>query len=165
MTPAQHNEILQEFENLVAKIERMASNNAKSDYGTFIKDSEKEIEQLKAKVDDLTKENRYLQRQLEVQRLENRRIKERIAIKGKEKRDALERAAKNFSIKEQPPQQPQMPHWISGQKIEAKDKTAPGRRIYVINDPGEKWGWADERAMKELLDLLGLNFKDDKGDE
>lgn len=162
MTPAQHNEILQEFENLVAKIERMASNNAKSDYGTFIKDGEKEIEQLKTKVDDLTKENRYLQRQLEVQRLENRRIKERMAMKDKAKRDALERAAKNFSTKEQ---QPQMPHWTSNQDIKVTDKTPRGRRIYVINEPGENLAWADERTIKELLDLLGLNFKDNKGDE
>ena len=78
MTPAQHNEILQEFENLVAKIEKMADDNAKADYGTFFRDGEKEVEQLKAKVDELTKENRYLQRQLEVQKLENRRIRERI---------------------------------------------------------------------------------------
>lgn len=162
MTPAQHNEILQEFENLVAKIEKMADDNAKADYGTFIKDGEKEIEQLKTKVDDLTKENRYLQRQLEVQRLENRRIKERMAMKDKVKRDALERAAKNFSTKEQ---QPQMPYWTSNQDIKVTDKTPRGRHIYVINEPGENLAWADERTIKELLDLLGLNFKDNKGDE
>lgn len=162
MTPAQHNEILQEFENLVAKIEKMADDNAKSDYGTFFRDGEKEVEQLKAKVDELTKENRYLQRQLEVQRLENRRIKERMAMKDKVKRDALERAAKNFSTKEQ---QPQMPHWTSNQDVKVTDKTPRGRRIYVINEPGENLAWADERTIKELLDLLGLNFKDNEGDE
>lgn len=160
MTPAQHNEILQEFENLVAKIEKMASENAKSDYGMFIKDGEKEIEQLKAKIDDLTKENRYISRQLEVQKLENRRIKERMAMRDKTRREALERAAKNFSTKEKPPQ---MPHWTSNQDVKVKDNTKPGQRIYVIKDPmGE---WTDERVIKGLFDLFGLNFEDNKGDE
>lgn len=160
MTPAQHNEILQEFENLVAKIERMACDNARSDYGSVIQDDEKKIEQLKTKVDDLTKENRYLQRQLEVQRLENRRIRERMAMKDKTRREALERAAKNFSTTEK---QPQMPHWTSNQDVKAKDKSNPNHRIYVINDPGENW--TDEKIITSLLELFGLPVEKSKGDE
>lgn len=161
MTPAQHNEILQEFENLVAKIERMASDNAKSDYGTFIKDGEKEVEQLKAKVDDLTKENRYLQRQLEVQKLENRRIRERMSMKDKARREALERAAKDFSTQEK---QPQMPHWTSNQVDKPKDRTNPKQRIYVITNPMEAWGTED--VVSNLLEIFGLPpVEKSKGDE
>lgn len=161
MTPAQHNEILQEFENLVAKIEKMADDNAKADYGTFFKDGEKEVEQLRAKVDDLTKENRYLQRQLEVQKLENHRIRERMAMKDKARREALERAAKDFSTKEK---QPQMPHWTSNQDVKAKDKTKPGQRIYVINDPiGEL---TREDIMSSIFEIFGLPpIEKSKGDE
>lgn len=160
MTPAQHNEILQEFENLVAKIEKMADDNAKADYGTFFRDGKKEVEQLKAKVDDLTKENRYLSRQLEVQKLENRRIRERMAMKDKTRREALERAAKNFSTQEK---QPQMPHWTSNQDVKAKDKSNPNHRIYVINDPAENW--TDEKIITSLLELFGLPVEKLKGDE
>lgn len=161
MTPAQHNEILQEFENLVAKIEKMADDNAKADYGTVFKNGEKEVEQLRAKVDDLTKENRYLQRQLEVQKLENRRIRERMAMKDKTRREALERAAKSFSTQEK---QPQMPHWTSNQDVKAKDKTNPGQRIYVINDPMGTWG-ADD-IVSSLLEIFGLPpVEKSKGDE
>lgn len=161
MTPAQHNEILQEFENLVAKIEKMADDNAKADYGTVFKNGEKEVEQLRAKVDDLTKENHYLQRQLEVQKLENRRIRERMAMKDKTRREALERAAKNFSTKEK---QPQMPHWTSNQDVKAKDKTNPEQRIYVINDPMGAWG-ADD-IVSSLLEIFGLPpVEKSKGDE
>lgn len=161
MTPAQHNEILQEFENLVAKIEKMADDNAKADYGTFFKDGEKEVEQLRAKVDDLTKENRYLQRQLEVQKLENRRIRERMVMKDKARREALERAAKDFSTKEK---QPQMPHWTSNQDVKAKDKTKSGQRIYVINDPiGEL---TREDIMSSIFEIFGLPpVEKSKGDE
>ena len=161
MTPAQHNEILQEFENLVAKIEKMADDNAKVDYGTVFKNGEKEVEQLRAKVDDLTKENRYLQRQLEVQKLENRRIRERMAMKDKARREALERAAKNFSTKEK---QPQMPHWTSNQDVKVKDKTNPEQRIYVINDPMGAWGAED--IVSSLLEIFGLPpVEKSKGDE
>ena len=161
MTPAQHNEILQEFENLVAKIEKMADDNAKADYGTFFKDGEKEVEQLKAKVDDLTKENRYLSRQLEVQKLENRRIRERMAMKDKTRREALERAAKNFSTQEK---QPQMPHWTSNQVDKSKDKTNPKQRIYVITDPMEELGTED--IVSSLLEIFGLPpVEKSKGDE
>lgn len=161
MTPAQHNEILQEFENLVAKIEKMADDNAKADYGTVFKNGEKEVEQLRAKVDDLTKENRYLQRQLEVQKLENRRIRERMAMKDKTRREALEKAVKNFSTKEK---QPQMPHWTSNQDVKAKDKTNPEQRIYVINDPLGRWGTED--IVSSLLEIFGLPpVEKSKGDE
>lgn len=161
MTPAQHNEILQEFENLVAKIEKMADDNAKADYGTFFRDGEKEVEQLKAKVDDLTKENRYLSRQLEVQKLENRRIRERMAMKDKARREALERAAKDFSTQEK---QPQMPHWTSNQADKPKDKTNPKQRIYVITDPMETWGTED--VVSNLLEIFGLPpVEKSKGDE
>lgn len=161
MTPAQHNEILQEFENLVAKIEKMADDNAKVDYGTVFKNGEKEVEQLRAKVDDLTKENRYLQRQLEVQKLENRRIRERMVMKDKARREALERAAKNFSTKEK---QPQMPHWTSNQDVKVKDKTNPEQRIYVINDPMGAWGAED--IVSSLLEIFGLPpVEKSKGEE
>lgn len=161
MTPVQHNEILQEFENLVAKIEKMADDNAKADYGTFFRDGEKEVEQLKAKVDDLTKENRYLQRQLEVQKLENRRIRERMSMKDKARREALERAAKDFSTQEK---QPQMPHWTSNQVDKPKDRTNPKQRIYVITDPMEAWGTED--VVSNLLEIFGLPpVEKSKGDE
>lgn len=161
MTPAQHNEILQEFENLVAKIEKMADDNAKADYGTFFRDGKKEVEQLKAKVDDLTKENRYLQRQLEVQKLENRRIRERMAMKDKARREALERASKDFSTQEK---QPQMPHWTSNQVDKPKDRTNPKQRIYVITDPMEAWGTED--VVSNLLEIFGLPpVEKSKGDE
>lgn len=165
MTPAQHNEILQEFENLVAKIERMADDNAKSDYGTFITDDKKEIEQLKAQLADLTKESRYYQRQLEIQKLENRRIKERMAMKDKAKREALERAAKNFSTTEK---QPQMPHWTSNQDVKAVEKDFPEKRVTIIDNGDEmkirRTGFSEDEneLFNNLLKILGYNLKGDE---
>lgn len=165
MTPAQHNEILQEFENLVAKIEKMAAENAKSDYGTLFQDSKKELEQLrqaKSRSEEAAeKEITYLNRQLEVQKLENRRLRERLALKDKLQREALEKARQNFSTKEK---QPQMPHWTSNQDVKAKDKTNPKQRIYVINDPiGEL---TREDIMSSIFEIFGLPpIEKSKGDE
>lgn len=165
MTPAQHNEILQEFENLVAKIEKMANDNAKADYSTVFKNGEKKVEQLRAKVDDLTKESRYYQRQLEVQKLENRRIRERMAMKDKARRETLERAAKNFSTKEK---QPQMPHWTSNQDVKAVEKDFPEKRITIIDNGDEmkirRTGFSEDEneLFNNLLKILGYNLKGDE---
>lgn len=165
MTPAQHNEILQEFENLVAKIERMAGDNAKSDYGTFITDGKKEIDQLKTQLADLTKENRYYQRQLEIQKLENRRIKERMAMKDKAKREAFERAAKNFSTTEK---QPQMPHWTSKQVEKTVEKGFPEKRVTIIDNGDEvkiqRTGFSENEneLFNNLLKILGYNLKEEE---